>query len=211
MSVFDGKYRAAIKLLDAADAELPSIRTAISELGSLIPDGQFCRPLALLPSVPTDPLDWRTGRYNDSFTRTMQQASAVVVLLGWARTNLGPEGALMRPLPDDEAIGGLVLKDDVISTLQSPLPFPIFQRRTNDHVRIVQAPLLLTTEEYLHSLISLINELSRLAVNSVTLGQFSVPVGVCRFCKDLSAGFGVLNLKNDSLRKRFDAIKVRAS
>lgn len=32
---------------------------------------------------------------------------------------------------------------------------------------------------------------------------------IARFIKDLHAGFSVLNLKNDSLRKRSDGIKYR--
>ncbi|MCO5585051.1 hypothetical protein L7F22_038983 [Adiantum nelumboides] len=65
----------------------------------------------------------------------------------------------------------------------------------------------LATEEYLHALVSLVNELSRLAVNSVTLGDFGTPVRLSAFVKDLHTGFQMLNLKNDSLRKRFDSIK----
>ncbi|BGP03547.1 hypothetical protein RTBOTA2_006326 [Rhodotorula toruloides] len=65
----------------------------------------------------------------------------------------------------------------------------------------------LSTEEYLHSLISLVNELSRLAINRVTLGDYAAPVQYSRFAKELSNAFGLLNLKNDSLRKRFDSIK----
>ncbi|TNY23153.1 Translin [Rhodotorula diobovata] len=65
----------------------------------------------------------------------------------------------------------------------------------------------LSTEEYLHSLISLVNELSRLAINRVTLGDYAAPVEYSRFAKELSNAFGLLNLKNDSLRKRFDSIK----
>lgn len=53
----------------------------------------------------------------------------------------------------------------------------------------------------------MINEMSRLAVNSVTLGDFATPIRLSRFVKDLHAGFQLLNLKNDSLRKRFDGIK----
>lgn len=68
----------------------------------------------------------------------------------------------------------------------------------------------LTTEEYLHSLISMINDFSRLAVNAVTMADFATPLRLSEFVKELHAGFGVLNLKNDSLRKRFDSIKVRA-
>ena len=65
----------------------------------------------------------------------------------------------------------------------------------------------LTIEEYLHSLISLIEELARLAVNSVTLGDYRRPLEISRFVKDLHANFQILNLKNDNLRKRSDSIK----
>jgi len=62
-------------------------------------------------------------------------------------------------------------------------------------------------EDYLHGLISLINELSRLAVNMVTLGSYDAPFRISAFTKDLAAGFSLLNLKNDLLRRRFDSIK----
>lgn len=65
----------------------------------------------------------------------------------------------------------------------------------------------LTIEEYLHALVSLIEELVRLAVNSVTLGDYQRPLQISRFVKDLHAGFQILNLKNDSLRRRSDSIK----
>ncbi|OAX76960.1 hypothetical protein ACJ72_08746 [Emergomyces africanus] len=65
----------------------------------------------------------------------------------------------------------------------------------------------LSIEEYLQALISLVEELSRLAVNSVTLGDYSRPLQISKFVSDLQAGFQLLNLKNDSLRKRSDGIK----
>ena len=64
-----------------------------------------------------------------------------------------------------------------------------------------------TIEEYLHAVISLIEELARLAVNSVTLGDYERPPQISKFVKDIHAGFQILNLKNDSLRKRSDGIK----
>lgn len=75
-----------------------------------------------------------------------------------------------------------------------------------------------TFEEYLHATISLINELSRLAVNSVTATAaanaqepnseaYDLPVEIDRFLKQVQAGFMALNLKNDSLRRRSDSIK----
>ncbi|KAG5645473.1 hypothetical protein DXG03_006018 [Asterophora parasitica] len=83
--------------------------------------------------------------------------------------------------------------------------------------------LALPVEDYLHGLISLVNELvrrlsnhcslpgnhtqSRLAVNAVTLGNFEEPIRISIFVKDLFAGFSMLNLKNDTLRRRFDSLK----
>jgi Translin family len=65
----------------------------------------------------------------------------------------------------------------------------------------------ITIEEYLQSLITLIEELARLAINSVTLGDYKRPLQISKFVKDLHAGFQILNLKNDSLRRRSDSIK----
>jgi len=65
----------------------------------------------------------------------------------------------------------------------------------------------ITIEEYLQSLITLIEELARLATNSVTLGDYERPLQISQFVKDLHAGFQILNLKNDLLRRRSDSIK----
>ena len=48
---------------------------------------------------------------------------------------------------------------------------------------------------------------SRLAVNSVTAGDYGRPLQIKKFVTELDAGFRLLNLKNDSLRKRYDALK----
>jgi hypothetical protein len=41
----------------------------------------------------------------------------------------------------------------------------------------------------------------------VTLGDFSRPFQISRFIKEVHAGFQLLNLKNDSLRRKSDGIK----
>ncbi|KAB5590468.1 Translin [Ceratobasidium theobromae] len=67
--------------------------------------------------------------------------------------------------------------------------------------------LQIPSEDYLHGIIALVNELSRLSVNAVTLGDFNAPVRISIFVRDLYSGFSLLNLKNDSLRRRFDSLK----
>jgi len=67
--------------------------------------------------------------------------------------------------------------------------------------------LRLDIEEYLLGLIQLCNELSRLAVNSVTNEDYQRPLRIKNFLNSLYTGFRMLNLKNDNLRKRFDSIK----
>ncbi|KAJ2745732.1 Translin-1 [Coemansia sp. BCRC 34301] len=69
------------------------------------------------------------------------------------------------------------------------------------------AEFVITLEEYLHAIVSLFNELSRLAVNSVIANDVQRPQEISTFASELYAGFQLLNLKNDNLRRRFDSIK----
>jgi len=62
-------------------------------------------------------------------------------------------------------------------------------------------------EDFLMGLLNLVSELSRLAVNSVVAGDYARPYKISKFVNNLNSGFRLLNLKNDSLRKRFDALK----
>ena len=48
---------------------------------------------------------------------------------------------------------------------------------------------------------------SRVAVNSVILGDYQRPFEISSFISDVTAGFRLLNLKNDALRKKFDSLK----
>lgn len=65
----------------------------------------------------------------------------------------------------------------------------------------------LDLEDYLSALLNLATELARFAVNSVTAGDYDRPLRISNFVSELNAGFRLLNLKNDGLRKRFDALK----
>lgn len=65
----------------------------------------------------------------------------------------------------------------------------------------------LDIEDYLMGILRLASELSRFAVNSVILGEFHRPLQISKFLSDINAGFRLLNLKNDGLRKRFDGLK----
>lgn len=62
-------------------------------------------------------------------------------------------------------------------------------------------------EMYLLGVLQMVNELSRFAINSVTLGDYSRVLSLQRFVGDINSGFRLLNLKNDGLRKRFDSLK----
>lgn len=65
----------------------------------------------------------------------------------------------------------------------------------------------LDLEDFLMGLLQLSAELSRFAVNSVTNGDYNRPIEIAKFVNELNAGFRLLNLKNDMLRKRFDGLK----
>ena len=65
----------------------------------------------------------------------------------------------------------------------------------------------ITVEDYLLALTNMIEELARLAPNAVTLADNARPLQISKFTKDVHAGFQLLNLKNDALRRRVDALK----
>ncbi|XP_011503750.1 PREDICTED: translin [Ceratosolen solmsi marchali] len=65
----------------------------------------------------------------------------------------------------------------------------------------------LDLEDFLMGLLQLSTELSRYAINSVTNGNYHQPMEIAHFVNELNAGFRLLNLKNDALRKRFDSLK----
>lgn len=65
----------------------------------------------------------------------------------------------------------------------------------------------LDIEDYLLGILLLASELSRFATNSVTMGDYDRPLNISHFIGDLNTGFRLLNMKNDGLRKRFDALK----
>ncbi|GAA6013712.1 hypothetical protein JCM11491_005067 [Sporobolomyces phaffii] len=145
-------------LLASVDPLLPALQSSLGALSAVVPRDQFYR-------------------YNDAFSRQVQQSSYIVVL----RTFLASDCRTVAS------------KQDVARELH-------IDADASDR-------FFLSTEDYLHSLISLINELSRLAINRVTMGDYAAPVQYSQFAKELASAFGLLNLKNDSLRKRFDSIK----
>lgn len=65
----------------------------------------------------------------------------------------------------------------------------------------------LELDDYLIGILQLASELSRFAINAVICGDYSRPLHISNFVAELSAGFSILTMKNDYLRKRYDALK----
>ncbi|RDW82175.1 putative translin-1 [Coleophoma cylindrospora] len=126
-------------------------------------------------------------KYNGMWSRDVQNAITSILLCGW----LG--GMAMAGKPAEA--GKLLTIEEVGEVMNVPVNL---KDRDAFHISI---------EEYLQSLISVIDELARLAINSVTLGDYQRPLQISQFVKDIHAGFQILNLKNDSLRRRSDSIK----
>ncbi|KAJ5493068.1 Translin-1 [Penicillium diatomitis] len=125
-------------------------------------------------------------KYNGLWTRELQNLVTSIELCAWL-------GGLQEYKSSDS--GSFLTIEEVGKFLEVPVNLK------------EQDAFHLTIEEYLLALISVVEELSRLAVNSVTLGDYERPLQIGNFIKDLFAGFQLLNLKNDILRKRSDGIK----
>ncbi|KAG4423795.1 hypothetical protein IFR04_003091 [Cadophora malorum] len=125
-------------------------------------------------------------KYNGLWTRDVQNVVFSILFCGWL-------GGMSSYIKAEQ--GKLLTIEEIGAILNVPVNL---KDRDAFHI---------TIEEYLQSLITLIEELSRLAINSVTLGDYQRPLQISQFVKDLHAGFQILNLKNDSLRRRSDSIK----
>ncbi|KAI0009869.1 putative sequence-specific DNA binding protein [Xylariaceae sp. FL0662B] len=126
-------------------------------------------------------------KYNYRWTRSIQSVVTTILLTGW----LGGLGTESRP----GEIGRLLTIEEVGEILKVPVNL---KDRDAFHI---------TIEEYILALTEITEELSRLAMNSVTMGDVGLTVRISGFVKDLFAGFQLLNLKNDIVRKRVDAVK----
>jgi hypothetical protein len=125
-------------------------------------------------------------RYQDHFSRTLQSICFCCAWLVYLR-----HGRLATP----QDIEGM-------TTGASVLVRWLMQVAVNQ-----QGVFAIPIEDYLHGLISMSNELARLAVTSVIAGDYQRPMAISAFVEELYGGFQLLNLKNDALRKRFDSIK----
>ncbi|KAI1812931.1 putative sequence-specific DNA binding protein [Poronia punctata] len=126
-------------------------------------------------------------KYNHRWTRSIQNVVGTILLTAW----LGGMGTETRP----GELGRLLTIEEIGEILKVPVNL---KERDAFHV---------TIEEYLLALTDITEELSRLAMNSVTMGDVGLTVRISSFIKDLFAGFQLLNLKNDIVRKRVDAVK----
>ncbi|KAK8138772.1 hypothetical protein PG984_002152 [Apiospora sp. TS-2023a] len=126
-------------------------------------------------------------KYNQRWSRSVQNLVAVMLITAW----LGGMGSESRPGEQ----GRLLRIEEIGEILEVPINLT---DRDEFHV---------TIEEYILAMTDLTEELSRLAMNSVTMGDINLTVRISSFIKDLFAGFQLLNLKNDILRRRVDAVK----
>ncbi|OAA59128.1 recombination hotspot-binding protein [Niveomyces insectorum RCEF 264] len=127
-------------------------------------------------------------KFSGRWTRHLQDAIFTVLLAAWL--GAGPLGNNAAP----GELGRLLTLEEVGGVFGVP-------------VEVDHDTFHIALEEYLAALTALADELSRLAMNAVTLGDGALAVRISRFVKDLHAGFQLLNLKNDFLRKKVDGVK----
>ncbi|PFH60451.1 hypothetical protein XA68_10926 [Ophiocordyceps unilateralis] len=124
-------------------------------------------------------------RYNSLWSKPLQATITVILTCGWL-------GGFPSSPSSSTALGRLLPLPAVSTILTIPSSNNTFT---------------LTLEDYLYALPDLSADLSRLAPNAVVLGDVRLPLVIASFVKDLAAGFQLLNLRNDGLRRRADALK----
>ena len=116
-------------------------------------------------------------RWKDIWARHVQSAVFVAVLCEYTRSQ-----KLLSIKECSETIGCTLVSCKFSSSRNNSPPV---QSEWKDRV-------YLQVEDYLHGLVSVVNELSRLAVNSVTLHNYEEPFRISDFVKDVFAGFSMV-------------------
>ncbi|RPA89815.1 Translin [Choiromyces venosus 120613-1] len=129
--------------------------------------------------------DYPYYKYNGIWSRDIQNVAFLVLFQAWLQRSYAP----------GNAENSLLTIEEVGDVLGVPVNL-----KNEDKFH-------LTIEEYLHAVLSLVEELTRLTTNAVTQHDFLRPQMINRFIKDIHSSFQVLNLKNDTLRRRGDALK----
>ncbi|RMZ87371.1 hypothetical protein DV736_g5404, partial [Chaetothyriales sp. CBS 134916] len=132
---------------------------------------------AMIQALSQEASKYPFYKYNGIWQRDIQTMLSSIQLHEWLQSN------------------HLVTLEEIGTRLGVPVNL-----KSSDHFHI-------TIEDYLLALTATIDELARLAPNAVTLGDYARPLQISRFVKDVHAGFQLLNLKNDALRRRSDALK----
>ncbi|KAF8545399.1 putative Translin-1 [Trichophaea hybrida] len=183
--------------LKSLDKQLKQISSALSRVHSLAPT-EIPRLVAKTKPYFEDARKELHGlietvkaypyyKYNGMWTRDLQNLTFLVLFETW----------LERMYTTDSPQPGNALL--TIEEVGERLGVPV-NLKTEDQFHI-------TIEEYLHAVITLVEELSRLMTNAVTQRDFKRPQLISTFVKDIHSSFQVLNLKNDSLRRRSDGLK----
>ncbi|CEP08424.1 hypothetical protein [Parasitella parasitica] len=174
------EIRTTVKELDRACRQLNATLNQVhADPSGPVPNIDFTQVRETLQTLSKLIPDNEFFKYNDLWSRSTQQAVFLIVFKSYL-----DQGKIINIIPTVEET--LQVKVDIHNDLNE------------FHIQL---------EDILHAYISLINDLSRLCVNSVTVGDYERPLTISKHVKDLSAGFQILNLKNDILRKRFDSIK----
>ena len=116
-------------------------------------------------------------RWKEIWARHVQNAVFVAVLCEYTRSK-----KLLSIKECSETIGCTLISCKFSSSRNNSPPV---QSEWKDRV-------YLQVEDYLHGLVSVVNELSRLAVNSVTLHNYEEPFKISDFVKDVFAGFSMV-------------------
>lgn len=161
-------------------------RQLYGKLAQLVPVGQYYR-------------------YNDHWSFLTQRLVFLIALTIFLEIGLLVERDTVAEILGCKCNSVLIL---ILKDRNSKLKLILFFLLNLNAVKTSQKDgFHLDIEDYLMGVLQLASELSRFATNSVTLGDYERPMQISRFMADLSAGFRLLNLKNDGLRKRFDGLK----
>ncbi|AOW06567.1 YALI0F03025p [Yarrowia lipolytica CLIB122] len=209
--------------IDKLDLTLKKAQIVVGRAHTVAPTKFYLQPLLEDPiyaeiaekcqELATTASQWQFYRYNNMYGGCFQRAVFVTLLRHFLANWVDTDMAIVVSNPSNwqSLVAATPLGPDLVSK-QLGVPFLTELEAGNENT------CHLTDYDYLLGIVTMINELSRLAFNSVTAIAsyneshdtklpFVFPQYLLAFIKNTHAGLMVLNLKNDKLRRSYDSIK----
>ncbi|KAI3641020.1 hypothetical protein MIR68_001898 [Amoeboaphelidium protococcarum] len=166
------------RVISALESTFDKVKPELSKFEAIIPDGQYYK-------------------YNDSFKMALQNVIYLKCMQKFLQACSANASAA--------ELNSISIVD--VSDVEKCTGLRVAGLTGGQLSQSTDSRFFVSIEDVLHGILSSCNELSRFGTTSVIAKVYWMPVRIQQYLMLVNKNFQLLNLKNDSVRKRYDSLK----